>query len=375
MAAVVVPRGAAVAAARQSAPAAAAEAAAEAVADEAAAVAAAGGESSRGAVQQMRNVMSKAGQEFLRQVARGRAVVIAALALIASSAAAHAQLVFDSPEKAAEALVAAARTGELSGLLQVLGPAARGILKSGDPVADKNNRDEFVAGYDAKHQITPDGADRSILVIGDKDWPLPIPLVKDKDKWRFDSVAGREEVLYRRVGENEDDAIEVALAYVDAQREYAAADPEGKGTHAYAQRIVSHPGTKDGLYWPSEAGGIESPIGEAVAAAASQGYRPGSGEPFHGYYYKVLTGQGPAAKGGEQDYIVKGKMIGGFGLVAYPARYGNSGVMTFIVNYEGTVFQKDLGPSTPYLAPRISRFNPDEGWVAAQPDPDVTGSN
>ena len=130
------------------------------------------------------------------------------------------------------------------GLLQVLGPAARGILNSGDPVADKNNRDEFLAGYDAKHQITPDGADRSILVIGDKDWPLPIPLVKDKDKWRFDSVAGREEVLYRRVGENEDYAIEVALAYVDAQREYAAADPEGKGTHAYAQRIVSHPGRR-----------------------------------------------------------------------------------------------------------------------------------
>jgi hypothetical protein len=322
----------------------------------------------------MRNVMSKAGREFLRQVARGRAV-IAALVLVASSAAAHAQLVFDSPEKAAEALLAAAKTGELTGMLQVLGPAARGILDSGDPVADKSDRDQFVAGYEAKHQVTPDGADRAILVIGDKDWPLPIPLVKDKDKWRFDSAAGREEVLYRRVGENEDYAIEVALAYVDAQREYADADPEGKGTHAYAERIVSRPGTKDGLFWKSAPGEAESPIGDAIAEAASQGYRPGSGEPFHGYYYKILTGQGPAAKGGEQDYIVKGKMIGGFGLVAYPARYGNSGVMTFIVNYEGTVFQKDLGPSTPSLAPRITRFNPDEGWVAAQPDPDATGTN
>jgi len=257
----------------------------------------------------------------------------------------------------------------------VLFRSARGILDSGDPVADTNARDEFVAGYEAKHQITPDGADRSILVIGDKDWPFPIPLVTDKGKWRFDSVAGREEILYRRVGENENDAIQVALAYVDAQREYAAADPEGKGTHAYAQRIVSHPGQKDGLFWESAPGESESPIGAAIAEASSQGYRPGSGEPFHGYYYKILTGQGPAAKGGQQDYIVKGKMIGGFGRVAYPARYGNSGVMTFIVNYEGTVFQKDLGPSTPYLAPRISRFNPDEGWVATQPDPETTGTN
>jgi hypothetical protein len=284
----------------------------------------------------------------------------------AAAAAVAVQLTFESPEKAAAALVAAAKAGDRPGLLQILGADGQAVIDSGDPVADRNSRDAFVAAYETRHAIAPDGADagRAILVVGDRDWPLPIPIVRDGAAWRFDSVAGRQEVLYRRVGENELDAIQVALAYVDAQREYADRDPEGKGTHAYAERLVSSPGRKDGLYWPSAAGEADSPLGDLVAEASSQGYKPGSGTPYHGYYYKILTGQGPAATGGVADYVVHGKMIGGFALVAYPAQYGNSGVMTFIVNHEGIVFQKDLGPSTPWLAPHIARFNPDAGWTA-----------
>jgi len=288
----------------------------------------------------------------------------------AKAAPAPAQLTFDSPDKAADALVAAAKAGDTSQILNILGPGGSDIIDSGDPVADKNRRDDFIEAYDAKHSITPDSdnPEQMILVIGDNDWPLPIPIVKAGTAWRFDSIAGRQEILYRRVGENELDAIQVALAYVDAQREYANADPEGKGTHAYATKLMSSAGKKDGLYWPTEEGQPQSPLGDAVAEAQSQGYAPGSGAPFHGYYYKILTRQGAAATEGEEDYIVHGKMIGGFGLVAYPAQYGNSGVMTFIVNYEGKVLQKDLGPGTPVLAPRIDRYDPDAGWVSAGPD-------
>ena len=208
-----------------------------------------------------------------------------------------------------------------------------------------------------------EGENKAIMVIADKDYPLPIPIVRKDGMWRFDTAAGREEILARRIGKNELDAIQACLAYVDAQNEYADKDRTGAGMGVYAQRVVSRPGKKDGLYWPTSLGEELSPLGYGVAEATAQGYRVGGGRaPFHGYYFKILTKQGAAAPGGELEYVVHGKMIGGFALVAYPAQYRNSGVMTFIVSHAGTVFQKDLGPDTAKLAERMTSYNPDRNW-------------
>ena len=245
----------------------------------------------------------------------------------------------------------------------VLGPDGVDIVSSGDPVADATTREKFVAAYDAKHQITMEGDNKAIVVIGQEDFPLPIPLVRKDGAWRFDTEAGREEILFRRIGKNELDAIQSSLAYVDAQNEYAEKDRTGAGKGLYAQRIVSSAGKKDGLYWPDAQNNDTSPLGELIAKATTQGYRTGGGRtPYHGYYFKILTEQGAAAPGGELDYVVKGKMIGGFALVAYPAEYRNSGVMTFIVNHTGTVYEKDLGPNTAKLAERMTAYNPDGTW-------------
>jgi hypothetical protein len=252
----------------------------------------------------------------------------------------------------------------MKALATVLGPDGEDIVSSGDEVADAATRQKFVAAYDAKHQITLEGDNKAVMIIGPDDYPLPIPLTRKDGMWRFDTAAGRDEILARRIGKNELDAIQSSLAYVDAQNEYAEKDRTGVGVKTYAQRIISQPGKKDGLYWPTSAGEEASPLGEVVAQATRQGYRVGGGRtPFHGYYFKILTGQGPDASGGEQDYVVRGKMIGGFGLVAYPAEYGNSGIMTFIVNHKGTVFQKDLGPNTAKRAERMTEFNPDKSWT------------
>jgi len=206
-----------------------------------------------------------------------------------------------------------------------------------------------------------DGDGRATLVLGDDDWPFPIPLVRVNENWRFDTAAGRDEILFRRIGRNELSTIQAALAYVDAQQDYA--EKNFGGANAYAQRIVSRPGKKDGLYWPAVQGEPESPLGEFAARAALDGYRPGQQRiPFHGYYYKVLTRQGPAAPGGALDYIVKGNMIGGFALIAYPAEYDNSGIKTFMVNQDGVVYEKDLGLNTARIASGIAAFNPDQGW-------------
>jgi Protein of unknown function (DUF2950) len=209
-----------------------------------------------------------------------------------------------------------------------------------------------------------------VLIIGREDWPFPIPLVRKDNAWRFDTAAGRDEILYRRIGRNELSAIQACLAYVDAQQEYAERGIAGSGV--YSQRIVSRPGQKDGLYWPADSGMDESPLGELAANAAAEGYRVGQERtPYHGYYYKVLTRQGPNASGGALNYIVRGKMIGGFALVAYPAEYRNSGVMTFVVNHQGNVYEKDLGPNTARIAAGMTAFNPDNTWRrvtdAAQP--------
>ena len=276
---------------------------------------------------------------------------------------ASAQQAFKTPEEAASALVSAAKANDMKAFATVLGPDGDDIVSSGDDVADAATRQKFVAAYDAKHQIAMEGDNKAIMVIGQEDFPLPIPLVRKDGTWRFDTAAGREESLARRIGKNELDAIQASLAYVDAQNDYADKDRTGAGVGVYAQRIISSPGKKDGLYWPTAQGEDASPLGEFIAEATAQGYRVGGGRtPYHGYYYKILTKQGAAAAGGELEYIVKDKMIGGFALVAYPAEYRNSGVMTFIVNHAGTVFQKDLGPDTAKLAERMTSFNPDKSW-------------
>jgi len=286
-------------------------------------------------------------------------------ALFSSSASiAVAQQTYKTPQEAVDALVASAKTDDQKAALAVLGRDGEDIISSGDKVSDNAVRQRFVASYDTKHQIAMDGNNKATLVIGDNDYPFPIPLVQKKGLWSFDTDAGRREILFRRIGHNELNAIQTSLAYVDAQNEYADKDRTGAGAGVYAQRFVSAAGKKDGLYWPTAQGEEESPLGELFAAASHEGYRADEGRsPYHGYYYKILTRQGPAAPGGAVDYLVKGNMIGGFALVAYPAEYRNSGVMTFVVNHQGNVFQKDLGPNTEEVAGAMTSFNPDKSWT------------
>ena len=287
--------------------------------------------------------------------------LIAAAALLLAVPAASAQQSFQSPEDAVPALAAAAKSGATSDILKVLGNKAADIVESGDVVADKATRERFAAAYDDKHSISMEGDKKAILILGKDDFPFPIPLRHSRSGWEFDAAEGRIEILYRRIGRNELEAIQTARAFVDAENEYADKD-RGAGPGVYAQRIVSSPGKKDGLYWPPD--GDESPLGELAAKASAEGYKVGSSEPqpYHGYYYRILTRQGPNAPGGEMDYVVNGKMIGGFALVAYPDEYGNSGVMTFVVNHKGEVYQKDLGELTEAIAKRMKEFNPDQTW-------------
>ena len=299
-----------------------------------------------------------------RGLFRTRLVSLTATLLVfAMASMASAQQSFKAPEDAVEALVSAAKDAWPKGVVAVLGQDGVDIASSGDKVADETMRQKFLAAYEAKHEVTMQGDDKAALIIGSEDFPFPIPLTRKNGSWTFDTAAGRLEILYRRIGRNELDMIQACLAYVDAQTEYADKDRTGAGTGIYAQRVVSRPGKKDGLYWPTSQVDDLSPLGELVAKATDQGYRIGGERaPFHGYYFKILTRQGPAAPGGALDYIVHGKMIGGFALVAYPAEYRNSGVMTFIVNHTGAIFQKDLGPRTATLAENMTSFNPDQTW-------------
>jgi hypothetical protein len=293
--------------------------------------------------------------------------ILLAAALLGWSAPAFAQEQFDTPQQAVDALVGAAKSGDSTAILAVLGPDGQAIVSSGDPVADSNVREKFVSAYDAKHDIEREGDGTQTLIIGNDDWPFPIPLINKAGQWQFDTKAGLDEILRRRIGRNELSTIQVARAYVQAQNEYASLDPGGLGEHVYAQRIVSRPGKMDGLYWPTAEGETPSPLGELAAEAAAEGYKAGEKPiPYHGYYYRILTRQGASAPGGAFDYLVKGKMMGGFALIAYPAQYGNSGIMTFLVNHDGTVFQKDLGPNTAELARKIHAFAPDQSWTKVQ---------
>ena len=277
---------------------------------------------------------------------------------------------FATPDDALKAVIDDLKSENLSGLVKIFGPGIEPILNSGDPVADQNARERFVASAEEQHRFDGSG-DTLTLVVGKDDWPFPIPLKKVNERWRFDTAAGKEEILDRRIGENELSTIQTMLAYVDAQDDYADFQRQRSGMPEYAQRILSSPGKMDGLYWPSAEGEPQSPLGPLVAAARAVGYRKsakvGEPSPYHGYFYKVLTAQGPNAPGGAIDYIVNGRMIGGFGLVAWPARYGDSGVMTFMVNHDGAVYQKNLGPPTATLVPAISGFDPDPSWQKVEP--------
>jgi len=283
------------------------------------------------------------------------------MALALMSSMSHAQQAYPSPEDAAAALAAAVKSGTKREILKVLGRGAEDIIESGDDVEDAETRKAFISNYDTKHSIKAEGNKKATLILGADDFPFPIPLVNNRTGWEFDPAAGRIEILYRRIGRNELDAVQTSLAYVDAQNEYAEKDRTGEGVGVYAQRIVSSPGKKDGLFWRDDR--EPSPLGELAAQASTEGYKVGEqASPYHGYYFRILKGQGANAPGGALNYVVKDKMIGGFGLIAYPAEYGNSGVMTFMVNHAGTVYQKDLGARTESIAKRMYLFDPDQTW-------------
>ncbi len=272
---------------------------------------------------------------------------------------------FASPDDAVQSLVAAIRSGDTRRIHQVLGPNSGKLIRSGDPVADEQSRARFVAAYDKRSKIDADGDAKATLLIGDKDWPFPFPLVKSADGWKFDAKSGADEILNRRIGRNELAAIQVCLAYVDAQREYALTEGNSDGLHQYAMKLVSTSGKKDGLYWRTAEGQPLSPLGPLAAKAKAEGYgkrENAANEPYHGYFYRILIAQGSDAPGGAYSYLVDGKMIGGFALVAYPARWGASGVMTFIVDHDGVVYQKNLGKTTAALALAMTTFNPDHTW-------------
>jgi hypothetical protein len=275
---------------------------------------------------------------------------------------------FASPEQAANALFDAAKAQDMEGIFAILGTSHRDWILSGDRVQDMQRIERFVASYAERSTITNDGDAKALLVIGKEDFPFAFPIVKRGDKWSFDAEAGRDELLNRTIGRNELDTIQVLLAIVDAQHEYATLHHDRGDVSAYATRFRSRSGKRDGLYWQAGANEPESPLGPLVAAAERKGYRADSNRPspFHGYYFRILTGQGPSADGGALSYVVRGRMIGGFAVLAYPARYGISGIKTFIVDNAGVVYERDFGPQTASAVRRIWTFDPDATWKAVE---------
>jgi len=268
---------------------------------------------------------------------------------------------FDSPQQAADALVNAAEKFNEDAIIQIFGPDGDGVVLTGEYAQDRQHATDFAAEAREKKSISLDkSGNRAFLLVGNEDWPFPVPLVKRGAKWFFDAKAGRQELLYRRIGSNELDAIQICRGYVDAQYDYAYKYREEYAVNQYAQRIVSTPGKQDGLAWQNADGTWEGPIGEKVALAIQQGYS--SGEPYHGYFFKILKGQGPAAPLGEMNFVVQGIMIGGFALVAAPAEYGVTGVRSFIVSDDGVVYDQDLGPNTLDEFKKMELFNPDKSW-------------
>ena len=252
--------------------------------------------------------------------------------------------------------------GDTAQLARVLGPGSEDLLSSGDPVADKSDRAAFAAAYQKAHALVPGDGETMTLVVGDKQWPFPIPIVKRGGRWHFDAAQGAEELVYRRIGRNELGAISVCRGFVDAERDYAAESRDGDPAGIYALKLVSDEGMHNGLYWPTEDSGAPSPAGPFVASAAAEGYRAGVRTPYHGYYYRLLYKQGEHAPGGAREYFKNGLLTEGFAMLAWPAEYQVSGVMTFIVNQDGTVFQKDLGADTKTTVAAITAFDPDDTW-------------
>ncbi|MGH7341929.1 MAG: DUF2950 domain-containing protein [Candidatus Rokuibacteriota bacterium] len=277
-----------------------------------------------------------------------------AAALVLGSAPVFAQRAYPTPEAAAEALTDAVARSDGDALRTVLGADWKRFIPTAE--IDQDDVYAFLADWAKSHKIVPEGADKAVLAVGDQGWTLPIPLVKDAAGWKFDPRAGADEMRTRRIGRNELATMQAALAYFDAQKEYALRPRTGDGVLQYAQRFVSTPGKRDGLFWPDPSGRDESPLGPLYG-----GQKAGAG--YHGYHYRILKAQGKDASGGAYDYLIKGRMVSGFALVAWPIRYGDTGVMSFVVSHDGVVYQKDLGPSSDTVARAMTRFNPDSGWT------------
>jgi len=287
-----------------------------------------------------------------------------------ASAPASAQKQFDTPKQAADALVQVAANFDVAAAKEILGPDSEDIVASEDPVQDKNRAAAFAAKAKEKMSVQTDkkNPNQAIVLVGNDDFPLPIPLAKQKGKWFFDTKVGREEILNRRIGANELNAIEICRGFDEAQHEYAAEKHDGSKVNQYAQRVISTPGKHDGLAWQNPDGTWGGPVGEGVATALQEGYSSQGGKPYHGYYFKVLKGQGPAAPLGEMDFMVGGAMIGGFALAAAPAEYRVTGVMTFMVGPDGVVYEKDLGADTLKMFQSMDKYNPDKSWKVTEDD-------
>ena len=273
---------------------------------------------------------------------------------------------FATPAEAVQALVKAAEDGNQEEMVAVLGDEGKDLVYSGDPVQDKSGMEGFVKAYKTKHAIVTQDAKTRILQVGASSWEMPIPIVNDNGQWRFDTAAGKQELMYRRIGHNELGAIAACRGYIDAQKDYSAVGHDGLPAGIYAQRLMSSPGKQDGLYWETAENDPASPAGPLLASASAEGYGNqglgGKNEPYHGYFYRILKAQGPAAKGGAKSYLIDGQLIDGVALIAFPAQYKVSGVMTFIINQNGVVFQKDLGENTVEQAKAITEYNPDKTW-------------
>jgi hypothetical protein len=317
---------------------------------------------------QFKNAPRSDGYRYIGAISLLACCLLLASTVIAATPS--GQQVFPSAAAAAKALVGAARIDDMSALSSILGGDAKEVLSSGDPVADNNARDNFVAKYDQMQRLAYDDRGRVIMYLGADNWPFPIPLVKSGDGWVFDTEAGKKELLYRRIGFNELYTIDVLADLADAQEEYASEIRDDASVKQFAQKIQSAPGKHDGLYWPVSSEQEESPIGPLIADATAEGYKTGAAAsiPFHGYYYKILSRQGKNAPGGAKDYLVDGKMTQGFAILAYPATYRASGVMTFMINQDGVIVQKDLGPNTAKVANGITEYNPDKTWEEVDED-------
>lgn len=273
---------------------------------------------------------------------------------------------FQTPDEAGKALLEAIVNDDSTQLIALFGNQDAELLSSGDDVEDKNNRAEFATLAQEKMRVETIGEDKAIIYVGNIDWPFPIPLVKKADSWQFDTQQGRQEIINRRIGRNELNTVSAMQGYQEAQFDYANTDRDGDGVLEYAQKLQSEPGKFDGLFWETEEGQPQSPLGPLIAEARAEGYKvKGATEksaPYHGYYYRILTRQGKNVPGGKYDYVINGNMIAGFGLVAFPAQYGSSGIMTFVVNHQGKVYEKDLGPKTAEIVAKMKEYNPDATW-------------